>query len=115
MRTKQERYAQSHNDKWADVIADGLLKIRAFHARAGIRVVPYTESEMREVLVAAKEEFDETGVLCTDTFMMLNTVGYNAAEVLQLWQMMSTAEVDFGDDAPLNTIGDNEEPEYEQS
>ena len=107
-RKKAKRYKP---DKWAEQKADGLLKIRAFHARAGIRVIAYTESEMREVLVAAKEEFDQDGTLHSDTYMHLNTVGYNAAEVLQLWTMMSKAEIDYGDDTPLNTIGDNEEPD----
>ena len=108
--------AKQKVDKWADQKADGLLKIRALHARAGIRVVPYTESEMRAALVAAKDEFDSTGTLCADTFMTLNTVGYDAEEVLQLWNMISKADINFSqDDAPISTIGDNEEPEYDYS
>ena len=99
-------------DKWADDKADGLMKIRAFHAKAGIRVVAYTEPEMREVLIEAKDEFDRDGTLHTNTYMRLNTVGYDAAEILKLWNMMAKADIKIGDDdLPLNNFGDNEEPD----
>ena len=102
-------------DKWADAKADGLMKIRSFHARAGIRVIAYTESEMREVLVQAKEEFDSDGILHSDTYMHLGTVGYDADEVVKLWNMMAKAEINIDEDntdTPLNNFGDNEEPEH---
>ena len=98
-------------DKWADARADGLTFIREFHARAGIRVVPYSEAEMREVLVAAKDEFDQDGMVHSDTYMHLNTVGYDADEVIKLWTLMAKAEVNIDTDTPINTFGDNEEPD----
>lgn len=101
-------------DKWAEHKADGLMKIRAFHAKAGVRVVAYTESEMREVLIEAKDEFDRDGTMHTNTYMRLNTVGYDAAEILKLWTMLAKAEINMGDDdddIPLNNFGDNEEPD----
>jgi len=99
-------------DRWAEHKADGLMKIRAFHAKAGIRVIAYTEPEMREVLIEAKDEFDRDGTLHTNTYMRLNTVGYDAAEILKLWNMMAKADIKIGDDdLPLNNFGDNEEPD----
>ena len=104
--------AKKHKpDKLAYEKAEGLMFIREFHAKAGIRVVPYVEEEMRAVLVAAKDEFDRDGLVHSDTYMKLNTVGYDADEVIKLWTLMAKAEVsvDTTTDTPLNTFGDNEE------
>lgn len=76
---------------------NGLEKIRAFHRRANLLVLPYSHEEQRAELVKLQDEFNENnGVLAADSFMHLNLMTNGQAErVTELWQLMIDHEVDM--------------------
>jgi hypothetical protein len=102
-------------DKHAEAKASGLIKIRDFHMRAGIRVLPFSGTEMKEMLIEAKEEFEHDGVLSMSTEAKLGAVGYDVAQITQLWRLMAKAGIDMDGvedasyDEPLNRFGEGEE------
>lgn len=91
-------FKQAPPDHYAEHKADGLMKIRAFHQRAGFNVVQYSPSESREVLMDAKREFDRTNDISTSTIKLMEFAGYQPEKVLRLWRLrrlMVAAEVDM--------------------
>lgn len=90
------RRQKQRPDKKADVKARGLLKIRNFHRRANLLVIPYSPEEQREQLTAFQDEFNEDGCLAADSYMHLNIMTHGDADrVLDLWGMMNELEVDM--------------------
>lgn len=98
-------------------VSSGSEKIRELGLRAGVLFVPYEEYEVRQLLIKAKEEFDNDGVVATDTYMRLNLSGVDMDRVTQVWELMKTAEVnpdgieptleqlsDVSEDQPLNSF-----------
>ena len=106
--------SKQSTDKHADAKAAGYLKIRAFHMRAGLCLIPFTGAEMKEMLIEAKEEFEHDGVLSISTEDSLTAVGYDVAQITQLWTLMAKAGVnmdgveDVIEDEPLNKFGNGE-------
>jgi hypothetical protein len=99
-----------HMDKHANAKASGILAIRTFHKQAGLLLVPYTEAEMRQILITARDEFDVQGLLSVDTEMELNIAGYDPDQLTNMWSMMKTAQVNpTGIDQPTNSFGEGEE------
>lgn len=89
------------------------MKIRSFHERAGVRAVPYGDEEKKMILQQAKQEYDENdGLLATDTYMSLGFAygDTQRGNIIQLWDLMSQAEVDMeGIDPEENIFMDYDE------
>lgn len=60
-------------------------KLRALYLRADILVVPYSESELKELMKKAREEYDRNGLISTSTSLELLKAGQKVTDIEALW------------------------------
>jgi len=69
-------------------------KLRNLYLRAGIFAVPYGDKEVKELLIKARKEFDEMGMITINTSVELVRAGQNVYDLEALWKDLKDQNID---------------------